>query len=127
MITKIRAALRRRSDQKTREKYLLSIIERNRIFHELCWTSEDSSTYSLGNITEFSLEEKDDDSLLVNITDESTSNEALQCTICVDNRKNVVLNCGHCFCATCYNSLVQYQAPCPNCRLPIISGMRLYL
>ena len=123
MLTHVRAALKRRSDKKYQQKYVTSMNENQRIVRELSWTSEESSTYSLKDITGFS----DEDPLPLNIPNESTSNEAMQCTICLDHQKNVVLNCGHCFCALCYNSLVQYQAPCPNCREPIRQGMRVYL
>jgi len=42
-------------------------------------------------------------------------NHFVECGICYETAINIVLNCGHCVCTTCYPHL--YKKVCPFCRL----------
>ena len=48
------------------------------------------------------------------------------CTICVTNKKNIVLGCGHMFCPECVKTVLTTQCKCPNCRSHITTVIRLY-
>jgi hypothetical protein len=48
-----------------------------------------------------------------------------ECTICMDNKKSVVLNCGHTFCLACVKKLVSFK--CPMCNEPIVKVSKFYL
>jgi ribosomal protein S26 len=55
---------------------------------------------------------------LEDLTDEFT------CCICMENRFDTSLNCGHVFCKTCIDAFP--KALCPNCREPIVSEKLLF-
>jgi hypothetical protein len=44
---------------------------------------------------------------------EKTENELLQCTICVENKKDRALPCGHLYCSECVKKC---KNECPNCK-----------
>lgn len=50
--------------------------------------------------------------------------ELLECNICMDRRKDTVLNCGHVFCETC---VLAFQGKCPNCDAKITATQRIFL
>ena len=42
-------------------------------------------------------------------------NHIAECCVCYETKLNINLDCGHCFCITCYPKL--YKIPCPICRI----------
>ena len=42
-------------------------------------------------------------------------NNIVDCPICFENRLNIDLNCGHCFCTDCYTKIL--DRCCPLCRM----------
>lgn len=64
----------------------------------------------------------------INVEDESTEIETIQCQICMDNKKKIVLNCGHTLCVACLKEIgIRNDHNCPICRLKITSTIILYL
>lgn len=61
----------------------------------------------------------------INVEDEATDVEAIQCQICMDNKKKVVLNCGHTLCVTCLKKIK--NRTCSECRQNITSTNVVYL
>jgi hypothetical protein len=51
--------------------------------------------------------------------------ERLTCAICMDNDKNIALQCGHCLCNNCWTSLP--TKVCPECRAPITNSNKIYI
>lgn len=50
--------------------------------------------------------------------------EAIQCQICFDSDKSVLLNCGHQVCAVCDTGI---RIKCPFCQQPITSRSPIFL
>lgn len=42
-------------------------------------------------------------------------NNICECQICYEEKLNIDLTCGHCFCTSCYQKI--YNNPCPVCKL----------
>jgi hypothetical protein len=64
------------------------------------------------------------DRIINPVQDEQTHNEELKCSICMENKKCIVFNCGHlCSCHACSERL----DICPVCRVKISSKMRVYI
>lgn len=61
----------------------------------------------------------------INVEDEATDVEAIQCQICMDNKKKVVLNCGHALCVSCLKKIK--NRICSECRQNITSTNVIYL
>lgn len=57
--------------------------------------------------------------------DEKTDKDNEQCTICFDNKKHIVLNCGHVFCKKCILGLLEKR--CPNCKVDISSVKKIFI
>ena len=58
--------------------------------------------------------------------DDPTTDPSLQCKICSKNKNKLVTNCGHLFCAACYNSCIQNDTTCPFCSKSITSRIVLF-
>ena len=52
------------------------------------------------------------------INEKSYYKEKIECFICMENEKNMILTCGHAF---CYNCVIKLDI-CPMCRKSIIYG-----
>jgi hypothetical protein len=74
------------------------------------------------NILDISLTKIVDEIKLVS-TAIPTTIEVLQCGICKQNQKNIVLNCGHSFCPDCDKKLDS----CPICRCEIYRRQNIFL
>lgn len=53
---------------------------------------------------------------------ERAAEEAVTCSLCMDEPKAIVFGCGHQTCATCSGN----HAACPFCRQPITTRITLY-
>jgi hypothetical protein len=59
---------------------------------------------------------------------EETDNEALQCSICWERKKDLSLDCGHTLCTECARSINENQNPqCPECRASFSLIRRVYI
>jgi hypothetical protein len=57
---------------------------------------------------------------------EKTDCEEIQCTICIDHKKNCVLDpCGHTFCSDCTNRFKQQN--CPICSKPFSKALPIFI
>ena len=81
----------------TRGKYFYSIASKNIL--NLDTYSKSNSETEINTITQ--------------IFEDETTNE---CSICLDNEKNIVFNCGHLY--TCHDCSYRLNK-CPICRIPI--------
>lgn len=65
---------------------------------------------------------------LKNKKDTKTDDESIQCKICLENKKCIVLiPCGHSdLCMTCSNTISKTSKKCPNCRKNINSRVYYY-
>eukprot|EP00928_Gymnodinium_smaydae_P058192 TRINITY_DN4141_c1_g2_i1.p1 TRINITY_DN4141_c1_g2~~TRINITY_DN4141_c1_g2_i1.p1 ORF type:complete len:201 (-),score=35.55 TRINITY_DN4141_c1_g2_i1:75-620(-) len=48
------------------------------------------------------------------------------CPVCTTNKMDVALGCGHRVCGGCIGAIHARQQPCPVCRQPILSIIRLF-
>ncbi len=56
-----------------------------------------------------------------------TSVEELQCPICLDNKKNGLIQCGHAFCLPCVRKIHNDHNPCPLCKAEITKVTKMYI
>ena len=54
---------------------------------------------------------------------EREAEEEKLCSVCMKDKKDTALNCGHCYCKTCANDLLR---ACPMCRAPITQRIKLF-
>ena len=57
--------------------------------------------------------------------EEKTEVSEIQCPVCLENKNQVVLGCGHCLCGSCYNKVAADK--CPTCQTSIVFSIRIYL
>ena len=50
----------------------------------------------------------------------------LLCPVCLENIKDIRLNCGHMLCKVCATILRQSNRPCPTCRIPTTSYDKVF-
>lgn len=66
---------------------------------------------------------------------EPTECEAIQCSLCMTNKKNINLSCGHAYCSDCVKCQAEVQKwavdpinrTCPDCRQQVKSISKLFL
>jgi len=73
-------------------------------------------------IQEEKIEVKKESFVVVNKEDQE---DIKKCVICMENDKNIALQCGHLFCSKCLDVLPTNE--CPTCRQKIVAKIKVYL
>ena len=58
--------------------------------------------------------------------EQANYSELLKCPVCLENIKDIRLNCGHMLCTVCARILRQNNRPCPICRVPTTSYDKVF-